>query len=353
MRVACARILGPQLCPGSAAAQRLWHGGAALGRRQPSAAARPSYSQQHPQQRRRSLGTVAMASADGAPGDAPSKVKIALCQLSVTADKPANIAAAAAAVGAAAAAGAGLVVLPEMWNCPYSNDSFPSYAEDFSEAPSGGAPSYLALSAAAAAAGVTVVGGSVPEREGGQLFNTCCVFGPDGQLLAKHRKVHLFDIDIPGKMTFKESLTLSPGGGPTVVDTPAGRLGVGICYDIRFPELAMVCAKRGAQLIVYPGAFNMVTGPVHWELLAKARAVDNQLFVATCSPARSPEASYQAWGHSTVVGPFAEVLATCEHEPATVFADIDYGQIAERRANMPLTQQRRSDLYELVDKTAA
>ncbi|KAI8466365.1 MAG: carbon-nitrogen hydrolase [Monoraphidium minutum] len=272
----------------------------------------------------------------------------------VTPDKEANIYSARAAVAAAAAAGATLVVLPEMWNCPYSNDSFLTYAEDFESggATAAAAPSFAALADAARAGRVTLVGGSVPERSGGRLYNTCCVFGPDGQLLAKHRKVHLFDIDIPGKMTFKESLTLSPGDGPTVVDTPAGRLGVGICYDIRFPELAMVYAQRGAQLIVYPGAFNMVTGPVHWELLAKARAVDNQLFVATCSPARDPGASYQAWGHSTVVGPFAEILATCEHEPATIYADLDYAQVAERRTNMPLAQQRRPDLYQLVDKAA-
>jgi hypothetical protein len=105
----------------------------------------------------------------------------------VTSDKAANIAAARAAVAGAAAAGARLVVLPEMWNCPYSNDSFPPYAEDFSAAPSGGAPSFAALSEAAASAGVTLVGGSVPERDGGKLYNTCCVFGPDGKLLAKHR----------------------------------------------------------------------------------------------------------------------------------------------------------------------
>lgn len=95
----------------------------------------------------------------------------------------------------------------------------------------------------------------------------------------------------------------------------------------------------------------MVTGPLHWELLAKARAVDNQLFIATCSPARNMSASYQAWGHSTVVGPFAEVLATCEHDPTIVYADINYADLEERRTNMPLTKQKRSDLYAIVDKT--
>lgn len=105
-----------------------------------------------------------------------------------------------------------------------------------------------------------------------------------------------------------------------------------------------------ARPVVAAGAFNMVTGPLHWELLARGRAVDNQCYVLTCSPARNPDASYQAWGHSTVVGPFAEVVATCEHEPATVYAEMDFGQVAERRLNLPLRQQKRSDLYELVDK---
>ncbi|KAG2451569.1 hypothetical protein HYH02_004167 [Chlamydomonas schloesseri] len=279
----------------------------------------------------------------------PQKVKVALCQLHVTADKEQNLKTARKAIEDAAAAGAKLVVLPEMFNCPYSNDSFPTYAEDIEGGASG---SVAALSAAAAAARVTLVAGSIPERCHGKLYNTCCVFDSRGKLLAKHRKVHLFDIDIPGKITFKESLTLSPGPGPTVVDTEAGRLGIGICYDIRFPELAQIYAARGCQVLIYPGAFNMTTGPVHWELLAKARAVDNQIFVLTCSPARNPDSSYQAWGHSTAVGPFAEVLATTEHAPATVLADLDYGQLAERRAAMPLRQQKRHDLYLLLDKTA-
>lgn len=277
----------------------------------------------------------------------PQKVKVALCQLHVTADKDENISTAKAAIQEAASNGAKLVVLPEMWNCPYSNDSFPTYAEDID---SGASPSTSMLSAAAKAHGVTLVGGSVPERSNGKLYNTCCVYDDTGRLLAKHRKVHLFDIDIPGKMTFKESLTLTPGESGTVVDTPAGRLGIGICYDIRFPELAMLYAQQGAQALVYPGAFNTVTGPLHWELLARGRAVDNQCYVMTCSPARNPDASYQAWGHSTVVGPFAEILATCEHDPTTIYAELDYGQVAERRTNLPLRQQKRLDLYELVNK---
>ncbi|CAD5191449.1 unnamed protein product [Musa acuminata subsp. malaccensis] len=277
-----------------------------------------------------------------------SKFKIALCQLSVTPDKERNIAHARKAIEEAARKGAQLVLLPEIWNSPYSNDSFPIYAEDI-EAGGDAAPSFSMLSEAARSLQITIVGGSIPERSGDCLYNTCCVFGTDGILKGKHRKIHLFDIDIPGKITFKESKTLTAGEHPTIVDTDVGRIGIGICYDIRFQELAILYAARGAHLLCYPGAFNMTTGPLHWELLQRARAADNQLFVATCSPARDSGAGYIAWGHSTLVGPFGEVIATTEHEEAIIVEEIDYSLIELRRSNLPLANQRHGDLYQLVD----
>ncbi|KNA10343.1 hypothetical protein SOVF_145230 [Spinacia oleracea] len=277
-----------------------------------------------------------------------TKFKIGLCQLSVTADKARNIAHARKAVEDAAQKGAKLVVLPEIWNSPYSNDSFPVYAEDI-DAGGDASPSTAMLSEVSRALKITLVGGSIPERVGDRLYNTCCVFDTDGKLIAKHRKIHLFDIDIPGKITFKESQTLTAGEAPTVVDTEVGRIGIGICYDIRFQELAILYAARGAHLLCYPGAFNMTTGPLHWELLQKARAVDNQVYVATCSPARDAGAGYVAWGHSTLVGPFGEILATAEHDEEIIIAEIDYSSIELRRTNLPLEKQRRGDLYQLVD----
>lgn len=305
----------------------------------------------------------------------PPRVKVALCQLAVGADKPANIAGAREAILDAARDGAALVVLPEMWNCPYANESFPVYAEVIasvedwttpeykpeskpeseSEPESESAsPSVAMLSRAAKEAGVVLVGGSIPERcaTTGALYNTCCVFSGDGSLVAKHRKTHLFDLDIPGEITFKESDTLTQGESLTVVDTAVGRLGVGICFDVRFPEMALAMANRGAHVLVYPGAFNTVTGPLHWELLQRARAVDTQCFVLTCSPARMEGASYQAWGHSTAVGPFAEILATADERPTTVTATMEMEDIARRRRNMPLEHQRRGDLYALHDLDA-
>ncbi|KAL0545483.1 hypothetical protein IC582_015368 [Cucumis melo] len=276
-----------------------------------------------------------------------TKFKIALCQLAVTADKQRNIEHARKAIEEAVEKGAQLVVLPEIWNCPYSHDCLPLYAEDI-EAGGDASPSTAMLSEVSRRLKVTIVGGSIVERSGDELYNSSCVFGTDGKLKAKHRKIHLFDIDIPGKITFIESKTIAAGETPTVVDT-VGRIGIGICYDIRFPELAMMYAARGAHLICYPGAFNMTTGPLHWELLQRSRAVDNQLYVATCSPARNADASYVAWGHSTLVGPFGEVLATTEHDEAIVISEIDYSFIELRRTNLPLLKQRRGDLYQLVD----
>ncbi|CAL0305756.1 unnamed protein product [Lupinus luteus] len=277
-----------------------------------------------------------------------TKFKIGLCQLSVTTDKDRNIAHARNAIQEAAAKGAKLVLLPEIWNSPYSNDSFPIYAEDI-DAGGDASPSTAMLSQLSHNLKITIVGGSIPERSEGRLYNTCCVFGSDGKLKAKHRKIHLFDIDIPGKITFIESKTLSAGETPTIVDTEVGRIGIGICYDIRFPELAMIYAARGAHLLCYPGAFNMTTGPLHWELLQRARATDNQLYVATCSPARDIGSGYVAWGHSTLVGPYGEILATTEHEEAIIVAEIDYSILEQRRTNLPVTKQRRGDLYQLVD----
>ncbi|XP_043721766.1 omega-amidase, chloroplastic-like [Telopea speciosissima] len=277
-----------------------------------------------------------------------TKFKIALCQLFVTADKERNIVHARKAIEEAAGKGAQLVLLPEIWNSPYSNDSFPVYAEDI-DAGGDASPSTAMLSESARTLKITIVGGSIPERCGDKLYNTCCVFGADGKLKAKHRKIHLFDIDIPGKITFMESKTLTAGETPTVVDTDVGRIAIGICYDIRFQELAMLYAARGANLLCYPGAFNMTTGPLHWELLQRARAMDNQLYVATCSPARDAVAGYVAWGHSTLVGPFGEVLATTEHDEAIVVAEIDYSLIETRRTSLPLEKQKRGDLYQLVD----
>ena len=134
-------------------------------------------------------------------------------------------------------------------------------------------------------------------------------------------------------------------------------VGIGICYDMRFPELALLMRHhRDASILIYPGAFNTVTGEKHWELLARARAVDTQSFVLAASPARSSDevtTGYKAWGHTTAVDPWGRVVATTGHVPATVVATLDLTQIQEVRAGIPVSTQRRSDVHQLSDKTGA
>lgn len=170
----------------------------------------------------------------------------------------------------------------ECWNGPYATASFPLFAEPIPPEAEGvdkaRSPSLAMLLEVARDCGVLLVGGSIPEASGGKFYNTCVVVRPDGRVAALHRKVHLFDIHVPGGISFRESDTLSAGDSLTLVDTSWGfSLGLGICYDIRFPEMAMVLRARGAKLLLFPGAFNLTTGPAHWELLQRARAVDNQV----------------------------------------------------------------------------
>ncbi|KUJ17905.1 carbon-nitrogen hydrolase [Mollisia scopiformis] len=282
-------------------------------------------------------------------------VKLALIQLASGADKSHNLTHARDKVLSAAQSGAGIVVLPECFNSPYGCDYFPSYAETLLPSPPtpSQSPSFHALSAMAKEAHVYLIGGSIPEldTETKKYYNTSLTFGPSGDLLATHRKVHLFDIDIPGKITFKESEVLSPGNKVTIVEFPEyGKVAIAICYDIRFPELAMIAARKGAFALVYPGAFNTTTGPMHWKLLGQARAVDNQVYVALCSPARDEDASYRAWGHSLVCDPLAEVLVEAGEREETVLVDLSGEKIEESRKGIPVYGQRRFDVYPDVSK---
>ena len=265
-------------------------------------------------------------------------MKIGLCQMMVTTDKENNLQKAESMVRQAAAQGAQLVMLPEMFQCPYANRYFPEYAEE------GMGESYHRLSAMARDNGITLVGGSIPEKEtdpSGQekIYNTSYIFGPDGSLLGRHRKVHLFDVDVPGGIRFMESDTLSPGENITVVDTPVGRIGVAICFDIRFAEMFRAMSCAGAQILCVPAAFNMTTGPAHWELSFRMRAVDNQCFLAGCSPARDENGCYVAYGHSIVTAPWGQVVAQAEAAEQVVVAEIDLTEVDRVRGQLPIMRE--------------
>ncbi|KAJ7046509.1 carbon-nitrogen hydrolase [Mycena alexandri] len=295
--------------------------------------------------------------------------RLALIQLgNVTPNKSDNLKHAREMIlkAAASAKKPDLIVLPECFNSPYGHVHFPVYAEKIGFT---GKPYNIAetqsesvkmLSSVAKETNTWLIGGrfqspkcSIPERDvqGQDLYNTCTVYNPNGDLVAMHRKVHLFDIDIPGKITFKESETLTGGSTTNFFDTEFARIGLGICYDIRFPELAMISARQGAHVLIYPGAFNMTTGPLHWELLQRARAVDNQVFFAMCSPARDMTAGYHAWGHSMVVDPMAKVLVEAAETEDIIYADIDPTVMESARAGIPVTVQRRFDVYTDVSQS--
>lgn len=277
---------------------------------------------------------MAPPSTEKTPEPRRPAFRAAVCQFKVGASKEDNLARARDFIRRAAGKGARLVVLPEMFVCPYEAELFPLYAESCP-----GGPAVEMLGRAAREEEVYIVGGSIPEREGDRLYNSSFVFGPEGKIVASHRKVHLFDVDLPGGLSFRESATLSPGGGATVVYTPLGTLGAAVCFDIRFPALFYEMTQRGAEIIAVPAAFNLITGPAHWELLLRARAVDNQVYMLGAAPARDVSASYVAFGHSMVVNPWGEVLARAGPADEIIVAEIDLDYLKRVRQQLPVVQQ--------------
>ncbi|MBK5251037.1 MAG: carbon-nitrogen hydrolase family protein [Peptostreptococcaceae bacterium] len=268
-------------------------------------------------------------------------MKLGLVQMNVTEDKNANIDKACEMIKKASIEGADMIVLPEMFNCPYDNKYFRKYAEDAS------GKTIKEMSKAAIENGVYIVAGSIPEIEEGNVFNTSFVLNPKGEIVAKHRKMHLFDIDIEGGIRFKESETLTPGRDVTVFETPFGIVGLAICYDMRFPELMRLMALKGAELIVVPAAFNRITGSAHWEMTAKARALDNQVYFAAVSPAVDWNASYHAYGHTIFVDPWGRVKQQLDDKEGLLICEMEKDLIEKVRNELPLMKHRRTDLYEI------
>lgn len=270
------------------------------------------------------------------------KLRIGLCQMLVTeAGKKENIDKAKKMIYDAADKGAKIVSLPEMFNCPYDNKNFREYAETF---PQG--ETIKMLSNAAKEKNIYLIGGSIPELDNeDKVYNTSFIFDNKGSLIGKHRKMHLFDIDIKNRVSFKESEVLTGGRDITVVDTEYGKIGVAICYDIRFPELIRIMTLKGVKIVFIPAAFNMTTGPAHWETLFKSRALDNQIYVAGISPARDINYSYVAYGNSIVVNPWGNVVNRLDEKEAILIEDIDFDYINEVRESLPLLKHRREDVY--------
>lgn len=242
----------------------------------------------------------------------------------------------------AALLGADLLALPEMFCCPYNTGSFPDYAEE-----EGGAI-WEICSQAARSFHIFLSAGTIPERDvSGHIYNTAYVFDPEGNQIAKHRKMHLFDINVRGGQHFQESAVLTAGNEITTFQTDFCTMGLAVCYDIRFPELFRLMALDGADVILVPASFNLTTGPMHWELLFRSQSVFNQVFIVGTAPARDKNASYVSWGHSIITDPWGNVLSQMDEHTHLNITAIDLEECRKVRDQIPVFHHRRTDIYTL------
>jgi predicted amidohydrolase len=270
---------------------------------------------------------------------------VACIQLNTRQNVAANVRAALELVEAAADQGARLVALPETWAYKGHRDGIVATAEAVD------GPSNRALAAVAARRGLWVLAGSVYEpAAGGLVSNVSAVIDPAGELRAVYRKIHLFDVTTP-TAAYRESEEVAPGAEIVTadIDTAAGatvRLGLSICYDLRFPGLYTSLALRGAQVLCVPAAFTAFTGAAHWEVLLRARAVENGCFVVAPGQVGEHLPGRDCYGHSMIVDPWGTVLAELEQGTGICMADLDLGRLDEVRGLVPTLEHRRPDLYD-------
>lgn len=236
-----------------------------------------------------------------------------------------------------------MVCLPARFGYPIGGPGFKASAETIP-----GETSEM-LSHCARENGVYLIGGSMTEIDGkGRRYNTCLVYNPDGRMVAKHRKLHLFDTEIPGVMTSRESKQVLPGNRLTTFDTPFCKVGVGVCYDIHFAPLTHIYARLGCKLLVFPCAYEVNLGPIYAELVQRSRAVDGQVYVAEAHPARSELTPYVPWGHSMLVDPLGKVVQSAGSEEEVLMCEVDLDHLSTVRKQMNAMKRHRSDLYDVI-----
>jgi omega-amidase len=271
-----------------------------------------------------------------------NQYQIALVQSQIQPDKDANLDRARKLIGQAAAGGAKLAVLPELFDAPYDAPDFVPLAEPLPDGKTG-----RMLSEAAREHGMYLAGSMVELGDDGRAYNAGVIWSPQGELIHKHRKVHLYDVDIPQGVTFKESNFFGHGQTFGVVDTELGRLGMAVCHDMRFPELFRRQALAGADLIIVPAAFNLTSGPAHWEILIRTRAMENTVYMAVCGGAPNPEIAYPYWGHSTLADPYGDIVAQAAgRDEEIVWGEFSRERLGEVRQALPVLQQRKPQVYE-------
>jgi predicted amidohydrolase len=273
-------------------------------------------------------------------------LRVAAVQLNSTADKARNLAAAERLVRDAAADGAELIALPEKWNLLAGGEELAAGAEALD------GPSLGAARAWARELGVHLLAGSISERGEEKASNTSVLIGPGGEDLAVYRKIHMFDVDAGG-VSYRESAHEDPGA--EIVTAPLGelRLGLSICYDLRFPELFRILALRGARLIALPSAFTTATGRDHWEVLLRARAIEDQVFLLAPNQVGKAPPHFDSYGHSLIVDPWGRTLAAAADGECFIAADLDLAEQDRVRESLPSLANRRPQAYAWPQLTEA
>jgi predicted amidohydrolase len=265
-------------------------------------------------------------------------MRVALCQMNSGADVRSNEAVALGLLEEAAAGGVDLACLPEVWPCQGSAE------EVFAAAEPVPGPRTERLGEAARRHRIWIHGGSVLELDDGRVFNTSILFDRDGEPVARYRKIHLFDADPPGGRPSRESSLYAPGDQIVTAETEFGRAGLSICYDLRFPELYRALVAKGATLVFVPSAFRYETGKDHWDVLLRARAIENQGFVfaaAQWGTWGSEGHERRTYGNSLVVDPWGRVLARASDGVGVTFAECDLTEVRRVREALPALRHRR------------
>ena len=277
-------------------------------------------------------------------------MRAAAVQCTATADREQNLVRAADLVSRAASKGAELIVIPEHFSFFGNVGALRESAE-----PRNGAVLRWASTVAKENA-VWLVAGSFVELSGGRRYNTSSLVAPDGRLVATYRKIHLFDVDVPGAVS-RESDAVAPGGRAVMTsimssDARPVPVGLTICYDLRFPELFRALTLAGALVMVVPSAFAAATGRLHWEILVRARAIENQVFVVAAGQTGTLAGGFEAYGHSMIVDPWGTILAELPDGPGVVVADLDLTAQQDARSTLPSLTQRRPSAYRKVPETS-
>jgi deaminated glutathione amidase len=267
-------------------------------------------------------------------------LRAAAVQLTATADTARNLETADRLVRRAAALGAELVVLPEKWSVLGRGEDLLAGAEPLD------GPALTWAAATARELGLDLVAGSIAERVPGEekLRNTCVHVGPDGAVRATYRKVHLFDVEVDG-VVYRESDHEAPGDEPVLTEVQGAGVGLAICYDLRFPELFRVLALRGARVFTLPSAFTVPTTRDHWEVLVRARAIEDQAFVVAANQIGEHAPGLRSGGRSLIVDPWGVVLACAPDTETVVVADLDLAEQDAIRARLPALAGRRPEAY--------